>query len=85
MKRPALDVEAEHLAQAMADVVPLAPDPRGRVRPAPLGTTRSRLADTRENVERLIQEAIALHIEGLREDGLPVPQAQTPVAMVDVK
>lgn len=37
------DAEADHLAQAMADVVPLAPDPRGRVRPAPHGATRSRL------------------------------------------
>ena len=40
MKRPASDAEAEHLAQAMADVVPLAPDPRGRVRAAPPVTTR---------------------------------------------
>lgn len=42
-------------------------------------------AQTREEVERLIQEAIALHIAGLREDGLPVPEPQTQVAMVDVK
>jgi predicted RNase H-like HicB family nuclease len=43
------------------------------------------VADTREEVERLIQEAIAFHIAGLREDGLPVPEPQTEVAMVDVK
>jgi predicted RNase H-like HicB family nuclease len=43
------------------------------------------VADTRQEVERLIQEAIALHIEGLREDGLPVPEPQTHVAMVEVE
>jgi predicted RNase H-like HicB family nuclease len=42
------------------------------------------VADTREEVEHLIQEAIALHIEGLCEDGLPVPDPQTHVAMIDV-
>jgi predicted RNase H-like HicB family nuclease len=30
-----------------------------------------------EEVDRLIREAIDLHIEGLREDGLPVPQPTT--------
>ena len=30
--------------------------------------------DTVENVEREIRDAIRFHIEGLREDGLPVPQ-----------
>jgi len=29
--------------------------------------------DTMEETERNITEAIAMHIEGLREDGLPVP------------
>ena len=29
--------------------------------------------DSIEDAERLIGEAIAFHIEGLREDGLPVP------------
>ena len=43
------------------------------------------VANTRAEVERLIQEAIAFHIAGLREDGLPVPEPQTQVAMVDVK
>jgi len=43
------------------------------------------VADTRDEVERLIQEAIAFHIAGLREDGRPVPKPQTRVAMVDVK
>lgn len=30
-------------------------------------------AETREEVLELIHEAIAFHIEGLREDGIPVP------------
>jgi DNA-nicking Smr family endonuclease len=32
--------DADHFAQAMADVIPLAPDARGRVRAAPAATTR---------------------------------------------
>lgn len=43
------------------------------------------VADTREGVEKLIQEAIELHLEGMREDGLPVPEPQHDVAIVDVK
>lgn len=43
------------------------------------------VADTREEAERLIQEAIALHFSGLREDGLPVPPPVTQVATVDVR
>ena len=41
---PAAD--SDHLADAMADVVPLAPDPRGRVRAAPAVTTRRRAPAT---------------------------------------
>lgn len=29
--------------------------------------------DTREETARIMYEAIQLHIEGLREDGLPIP------------
>jgi predicted RNase H-like HicB family nuclease len=32
----------------------------------------------------MIREAIELHIEGLRADGLPVPEPATAVAMVKV-
>ena len=39
---------------------------------------------TREEVEREIADAIAFHIDGLREDGLPVPEPQTSSAYVDV-
>lgn len=35
-------------------------------------------------VEREIQEAIAFHLEGLREDGLPVPAAASVVEYVEV-
>lgn len=31
-------------------------------------------AATREEIERLISEAIAFHIDGLLEDGLPFPE-----------
>ena len=32
---------------------------------------------TREETERLISEAIALHLQGLVEDGLPIPDPDT--------
>ena len=32
------------------------------------------VADTKEEVLELIQEAIKFHIEGLREDGQPIPE-----------
>jgi predicted RNase H-like HicB family nuclease len=31
------------------------------------------VGDTREEVERLIEEAVELHVEGMREEGLPIP------------
>jgi predicted RNase H-like HicB family nuclease len=39
---------------------------------------------TPEEVEREIREAIEFHIEGLREDGLPVPQPSSAVRYVDI-
>jgi len=42
------------------------------------------VGDTREEVLRLIREAIELHIEGLREDGLAVPSPSSTVEMVRV-
>ena len=41
-------------------------------------------AETREEVVSLIQEAIELHIEGLKQDGLPVPPPSSAVEFVDV-
>jgi predicted RNase H-like HicB family nuclease len=40
---------------------------------------------SREEAERLIQEAIALHLAGLREDGLPVPEPLHDVKIVEVE
>jgi predicted RNase H-like HicB family nuclease len=42
------------------------------------------VAETREEVERLILEAVALHVDALRRDGLPVPEPQTAVTTVVV-
>jgi predicted RNase H-like HicB family nuclease len=38
-----------------------------------------------EEIERNIREAIELHIEGLREDGEPVPEPHTAVAYVELQ
>jgi predicted RNase H-like HicB family nuclease len=35
-------------------------------------------------VETQIREAILLHVQGLREDGLPIPAPQSQVEYVDV-
>lgn len=40
--------------------------------------------DTREEVVKLIQEAIEFHIEGLREDGEPVPPPSSSIEFIDV-
>jgi predicted RNase H-like HicB family nuclease len=39
---------------------------------------------TLEQVEAEIREAIEFHIEGLQEDGLPIPDAVSKVEYVDV-
>lgn len=39
---------------------------------------------TVEETEREIRQAIEFHIEGLREDGLPVPAPQSRVEYVDI-
>ena len=39
---------------------------------------------TREEVEHDIREAIAFHLEGLREDGLPIPEPQTATISAEV-
>ena len=40
--------------------------------------------DTLEETEREIREAIEFHIEGMREDGSPVPESTTQVTYVEV-
>jgi predicted RNase H-like HicB family nuclease len=42
------------------------------------------VGESREEVLRLIQEAIELHIDGLREDGLPIPAASSSVEFIEV-
>ena len=39
---------------------------------------------TKPEVTQNVREAIAFHIEGLREDGLPVPEPQTSAEFVEV-
>jgi len=39
---------------------------------------------TREEAGERMREAIAFHLEGLREDGLPLPKPQTSAAYVAV-
>lgn len=38
---------------------------------------------TREEIEHNIREAIELHIDGLREEGLAIPEPHTDVAYVE--
>jgi predicted RNase H-like HicB family nuclease len=40
---------------------------------------------TVEEVMRLIREGIALHLEGLREDGLPIPEPTTLAEYVEAE
>lgn len=42
------------------------------------------VGETRDEVRRLIREAVALHIEGLRQDGLPVPAPSSEGEFVEV-
>lgn len=41
--------------------------------------------ETGEEVDRMIREAIALHLEGLAEDGLPIPEPSSRVEYVEVE
>ena len=43
------------------------------------------VAETRDEVIGLIEEAIEFHIQGLREDGLPVPPPSSSVEFVEVR
>lgn len=42
------------------------------------------VATTAREVKRLIAEAIPLHLEGMREDGLPIPVPETECEYVEV-
>ena len=41
-------------------------------------------ADTREEIKKLIHEAIAFHIEGLKEDGEPIPEPASSIEFIEV-
>jgi len=43
------------------------------------------VGETREEVVSLIREAIALHIEELRQDGQPIPRPSSEGEFVDVE
>jgi predicted RNase H-like HicB family nuclease len=42
------------------------------------------VGESRADVERLIQEAIELHIEGLREEGISVPPPSSFAGVIEV-
>ena len=42
------------------------------------------VGETREEVEVLIREAIAFHIEGLREEGQPLPEPSSTSQVVSI-
>jgi predicted RNase H-like HicB family nuclease len=41
--------------------------------------------DTLDEIKRLMEEGIEFHLEGMREDGIPVPPPQTEVAYAEVR
>ncbi|HLM58851.1 MAG TPA: type II toxin-antitoxin system HicB family antitoxin [Pyrinomonadaceae bacterium] len=43
------------------------------------------VAETRKEVLELIREAVDFHIEGLREDGQPVPKPSSSVEFVEIR
>ena len=42
------------------------------------------VGDTRDEVLKLIHEAIEFHLEGLREDGQPIPQPSSSSEVIEV-
>lgn len=42
------------------------------------------VGETREEVVQLIQEAIEFHLEGMREDGLDIPEPTSTSELVEV-
>ncbi|MEJ7577283.1 MAG: type II toxin-antitoxin system HicB family antitoxin [Pyrinomonadaceae bacterium] len=43
------------------------------------------VADTEEEALRLIQEAVEFHLEGMREDGQPIPEPSSSIEYVEVR
>lgn len=42
------------------------------------------VGDTREEVERSIQEAVTFHLEGMKEEGIGIPEPSSFAGVVDV-
>jgi predicted RNase H-like HicB family nuclease len=42
------------------------------------------VGERREEVERLIQEAIVFHLEGMQESGIPIPEPASDAIAVNV-
>jgi len=42
------------------------------------------VGDSREEIQVLIQEAIELHLEGMREEGLPIPAPSSFAGEVEI-
>lgn len=40
---------------------------------------------TLKDTERLLREAVALHLEGLQEDGLPIPEPSSVVEYLELE
>ena len=43
------------------------------------------VGETREEVAELIHEAIEFHLEGMKEDGLPIPEPHSTGELVEVR
>jgi len=43
------------------------------------------VAETRDEVVRLIEEAIEFHLDGLREDHQPIPQPSSSIEYVEIR
>ena len=43
------------------------------------------VAETRDEVVRLIEEAIEFHVEGLRQDGQPIPELSSSIEYVEIR
>jgi len=43
------------------------------------------VAETRGEVLRLIEEAIEFHVDGLRQDGQPIPEPSSSIEYVEVR
>ncbi len=41
-------------------------------------------ADTKEEIKKLIHEAIEFHIEGLKENGEPIPKPASSIEFIEV-